>query len=106
LGDDLDVFISGLQTGGNGNTLCCLDLVSSQHPDLNTCLSQNVNSLKNVVLKLILNTCYGEELHLVLQALDCLGYLALTINHACFSLFHTRCEVVVSRLRHQLLGDH
>lgn len=104
-GDHLDLLVSSLETCRDGNTLRCFNLVASEHPDLNTGLSQHVHSLKHILLKLILDTCHRQKLHIVLKAHYCLVDFLFTIDHAGSCLLQTIREFEVFVFRDQLLRD-
>lgn len=79
--NDLDILVAILQASRNCNALSSLNFVTSEHPYLNSCLSQCIDSFKHILLQLIFNTCDGKEIHLVLKRHDCLCDLLVSVNH-------------------------
>jgi len=103
--DDLDIFVLVLKTCRDRNTLGCLNLVASEHPNLNASLSQCVNCLEHILLQFVFNTSHSKELHFILERHDCFRDFLLAIAHASFSGLQTRSEVIVLGIGNQFLGD-
>ena len=100
---DHDLFVSCLESCGDGNTLGSVNLVASKHPDLNASLSQYINCLQHVLLELIFDASHSKEVHLKLEAHDCLGNLLFSVDHGGSCLLHASCKVIVKRLWNQFL---
>ena len=83
----------------------CLDLVASEHPDLDAGLAQRVDRLKHILLQLVFDAGHRQELHLVLERHDCVGNFLLTVAHAGPGCLEAGREVVVLGLGDELLRD-
>ena len=68
--DDEQLFVRLLYAGGNGNTDRGFDLVTREHPHLDACLPDVLQTRLDVFLKLVLHACYAQTVHVLLQFLD------------------------------------
>ena len=97
------LFFVGLEAGGDGNTGGCLDLVSSEHPNLNACVPEAFDDDSDVVLELVLNTRDSEQLRFGLELFNALGDSLFSIVEVCSGPVVSSLPVVEEFLCKQLL---
>lgn len=67
--------------GALGDASGRLQFISGQHPNLDAGISEDFQSVSNIILKLILHTGHGEEFHVSFQGLDHGCNLGRSIHH-------------------------
>ena len=82
LAHEEEVVLAGLEPRANSDRSCCLNLVTSEHPDLNASLFQRVNRAFNVILELILDTCYTQVVHILLERVLDSSDMGVTVSDA------------------------
>ena len=79
-------FFFGLQACRYRDALSSLNFISSEHPDLDACLSQSFNRDQHIVLKFVLDPRDGKEIHLFFQTGNNVLHQLLSVLHRSLSL--------------------
>ena len=67
---DEEVLVRCLERCRDGDAASSLDLVSSEHPELDACVSDGLDGYADVFLQLVFDAGDAQQLHVLLEALD------------------------------------
>ena len=85
---EVKLILSCLQTSADSDAYTCFDSITCEHPDLDTCTFQRVNSGLNIFLELIFNSRHTKEGHVSFNSLD------YSLNGVFSVSYCTLCSVI------------